>query len=366
MMNKSMLTRSRLVLIIGFLFLYSSCGEDPVAPAGGVQPLSRGVYILCEGLWKMDNSTLVRYNPATGMAENNFYQKANPSLRLGDTSNDIVLKGDTAFVAVTTSRSVELFRVSTGQWLQRIRFSTGKMPRHIAFAPEGAYVSNFTDNSLTRINPHSLSIVNDAIAAGPAVEGVAYAGGYIFAANSGLGSLQIDSPMAGTLTVIRSGSDTPVQTLSAAPNVSELLASPDGTTLYAVSYAVTGRPDIIPALIEYDVASLAETRRWNAPEIFSACFSRQGDTLFFLSERGVDALDLRTAGSVPSTVVVKDNHDDHWYTLAQHPTEETLWIGNARGYTTEGEVIIADKKGSYKKRFTVGINPTAIVFFGYE
>lgn len=366
MMNNLALTCYRLVFVIAFIALVSSCSDDPVVPATGVEPLSRGVYVLCEGLWKMDNSTLVRYNPATGTVENNFYQKANPALRLGDTSNDIVLQGDTAFVAVTTSRSVEIFRVSTGQWLHRIRFGNGKMPRHIAFTPNDAYVSNFTDNSLTRINPHTFSILNDAISAGPAVEGVAYAGGYIFAANSGLGSLQIDSPMAGTLTVIRVGSDTTAKTLPAAPNVSELLASPDGTKLYAVSYAVTGRPDIVPALIEYDVFLLTETRRWNAPEISSACFSRQGDTLFFLSEHGVDALDIRTVGSAPATIVYKNNNDDHWYTLAQHPTEETLWIGNARGYTTEGEVIIADKQGVYKKQFNVGINPTAIVFFGYK
>lgn len=356
----------RVAVWVSLLVLCTGCGDDATAPHTGVSPLSRGVYILCEGLWKMDNATLSRYNPATETVENNFYQQANPTLRLGDTSNDMVVRGDTTFVTVTTSRTIEIFQTSTGKWLHRIRFSSGKMPRHIAFAPEGAYVSNFTDNSLAHINPHTFAVLDDAIAAGPAVEGVAYAGGYIFAANSGLGSLQIDSPMAGTLTVVRAGSNAFVTTLDAAPNVSELLVSPDGTTLYAVAYAVTGRPDLVPTLIEYDVASLAEKRRWNMPTISSACFSHQSDTLFFLSEQGVDALDLRTTGSVPHTVVLNDNPNNRWYTLAQHPTEETLWIGNARGYTTEGEVIVADKQGAYKKRFPVGINPTAIVFFGYE
>lgn len=355
-------------LVVIFSFILVSCGEQTTEPGDGepVETLSRGVYILCEGLWKMDNATLTRYNPVTGKVENDFFRRANPSLRLGDTGNDIVLRGDTAFVAVTTSRTVESFQVSTGRWIQRIRFDEARQPRCLALAPDGMYVSNYTDNSISRFDPTTFTILTERIPVGPAVEGIAYSRGFIFAANSGLGSLQIDSPNAGTLSVIRMGTGVEEKKLQAAPNITELLVSPDGSKLYAVSHEVAGRPDLVPVLIEYNVASLSEIRRWSAPAIISPCLSSGGDSLFFISKNGVEVLDLRLDGAAPRQVVTKDRMDDNWYSLALHPQDGTLWIGNARGFTTEGEVIVASAQGNYLKRFDVGLNPTAIVFFGYN
>lgn len=350
------------------LWLCTACGDDaPSDPSGNtaVDSLPRGVYILCEGLWKMDNSTLTRYNPATGAVENNFFSKANPGLRVGDTGNDIVLRGDTVYIAVTTSRTVEMFRASTGKWLNRVRFDDARMPRCLAFAPDGLYVSNYTDNSVSRLDPHTLSPLGNAIPCGPAVEGLVYAGTAVFAANSGLGSLQLDSPKAGTLAVIRAGASVPEQFMASVPNVVELRASPDGAILYAFSQEITSRPDIKPAIVEYNAVTLQEIRRWVVEAAQSPCLSAQGDSLFFISKHGVDVLDMRASGAVPVTIVHKDRASDNWYSLALHPTDGTLWIGNARGYTTEGEVIVANKNGAYVRRFDVGVNPTGFVFFGY-
>ncbi len=349
------------------LLLAVSCTDtDPVQPDenDSVDSLARGVYILCEGLWKMDNSTLTRYNPDNGRVENNIFRRANPGLRIGDTGNDIVLRGDTAFVAVTTSRTIEVFRASTGRWLTRVQLGEGKMPRYIAFAPDGLYVSTYTHNTVSRLDPVTLLPVGADIFSGPAVEGIAYAGNAIFAANSGLGALQIDSPGAGTISVIRSGASAPDSLIASVPNVVELKASPDGTRLYAFSQEISSRPDLKPVIIEYNAHTFAELRRWEAEGAGSPCITPNGDSLFFVSKRGVEVIDLRSSGT-PAVVVQKDRPDDNWYSLGLHPTDGTLWIGNARGFTTEGEVIIANRSGAYIKRFEVGLNPTAIVFFGY-
>lgn len=367
-MNKNRWRMASVLRAAVLALVLVSCGDDPVGPGDGgpVEPLARGVYILCEGLWKMDNATLTRYNPVTEKVENNFFRRANPGLRLGDTGNDILLKGDTAYVAVTTSRTIESFRVSTGKWIQRLRLGEEQQPRHLALAPDGMYVSNYTDNSVGRFDPATMTLLTGRIAAGPAVEGIAYANGLIFAANSGLGSLQIDSPGAGTLSVIRIGTTKEDRKLEAAPNVAELFVSPDGSKLYAVSHEVAGRPELVPTLIEYSTISLTELRRWQAPAFIAPCLSAGGDSLFFISKTGIDVLDLRPQNAVPRTVATKDRAGDNWYTLALHPTDGSLWVGNARGYTAEGEVIVIDRQGTYLKRFDVGLNPTEIVFFGYE
>jgi len=87
-------------------------------------------YILCEGLWKYDNSTLSRFDLTTATVYNEFFQKQNCQLRLGDTGNDMALLGDTLFIAITESRTIEQLNAQTGQWLNRLELGDAQ-PRHL-------------------------------------------------------------------------------------------------------------------------------------------------------------------------------------------------------------------------------------------
>jgi hypothetical protein len=94
-------------IVIAIASVLTSCEKStqvvpilPLQPGGAVV---RGAYILCEGLWRQDNSTLSRYDDSTQMVANDFFSRVNTGLRLGDTGNSMAQKGDTLFIAMSVS-----------------------------------------------------------------------------------------------------------------------------------------------------------------------------------------------------------------------------------------------------------------------
>jgi YVTN family beta-propeller protein len=325
---------------------------------------TRGAYILCEGLWRQDNSTLSRYDAQSGDVVNDFFTRVNPALRLGDTGNDMAVKGDTMFIAMSTSRTIEMMRVSTGRWVGRIRFAGARQePRRIALVSDSvAFVTNLNDDTITEFNPTTLH-VGAAIPVGPAPEGIVAAGGYVVVANSGYGDYRAKEPKAGTLSVIDVATRTEVRNVPNLPNVIGVIASPDKRRLYAAYKHLPSLKDSLGGIAEFDAQTFAELRRWRLKSPSSLAFSPSGDSLLFLSDAAVRVIALREARPQPREIVSNAEQSATWYGFRVHPVSGELWIANARNYVVAGEVICFSPDGKLIRRFDVGLNPNAFVFF---
>ncbi len=324
-----------------------------------------GAYILCEGLWRQDNSTLSRYDASTATVSNDFFSRVNTGLRIGDTANDMVLQGDTLFIAVSTSRSIEILRASTGVWLGRIRLAgMSQEPRRITLADDSTgFVSNLNDDSITEFDTRTFTIRTPRIAVGPTPEGIASSGKYVFVANSGYGDFRAKEAKAGTISVLDIRSRQEIRTLEDLPNAGDLLMNSTKTRLYAAYKNLPSKSDSLGGIVEYDVASLQELRRWRIKSPFALNFSATGDTLFYLGGSGVELLALRQADAKPISAIRKTETNALWYGLAVHPRSSELWICNARDYSVNGEVVVMRLGGDIVRRFDVGINPNTIIFF---
>ena len=65
------------------------------------------MYILSEGLFNQNNSSLARYSFNRQRCTNNYFS-ANNQRRLGDTANDIAIYGNKIYVVVNVSSTVEV------------------------------------------------------------------------------------------------------------------------------------------------------------------------------------------------------------------------------------------------------------------
>jgi DNA-binding beta-propeller fold protein YncE len=325
----------------------------------------RGAYVLCEGLWRQDNATLTRFDASTATVTNDVFSRINPGLRLGDTANDMVLKGDTLYIAVSTSRTVEIVRASTGVWLGRIRLAGNRPePRYCTIVNDSvAFVSTLNDDSIVEFNPTTFAVRPQRISVGPAPEGIASTARYVFVANSGFGDFRAGEPKAGTISVVDVATRREVRTLTGVPNVTRLLISPDKSRLYAVYGHLFSQKDSLGGIVEYNTATLQELRRWRMKSPSAPAFSATADMLFYLSAAGVDALVLAGSGVQLPVSIVKSAARESWYGLGVNPATAELWIANARDYTSNGEVIVVRTNGVVVRRFDVGINPNSVVFF---
>ena len=352
-----------------FMTMFFVACQQPASPPATL-PVSAlndgGAYILCEGLWRQDNSTLWRYDDSTGAAVGDVFASANPSLRLGDTANDMLLAGDTLFIAVSTSRTIEILRASTAQWLGRIRFdNTRQEPRRLTlFNDSTAYCSNLNDDSISEFDTRSFSVRAPRIAVGPAPEGIAATRRYILVANSGFGDFRAADAKAGSISVVQPETRQEMRILQGFPNVTEILANKEKTRFYASYRHLPSKPDSLGGVVEFDAETFSEIRRWRAQTPSSLCFSATGDTLFFLGARGVLGVNLSgDAREEPFLALENPSSRDYWYALAVRAETSQFWICNARNFSVSGEVLIYHTDKSLKSRFDVGLNPNRIVFF---
>ena len=115
-----------------FLFPLFFIACDDLEDKPSIVPESNGdvfetgtaeMYILSEGLFNQNNSSLARYSFNRQRCTNNYFS-ANNQRGLGDTANDIAIYGNKIYVVVSVSSTVEV-----------IDFPTGKSIRQIAFFP---------------------------------------------------------------------------------------------------------------------------------------------------------------------------------------------------------------------------------------
>ncbi len=345
----------------------SSPGEDPPIVLG-----NSGAYVVCEGIRGQDNATLSRLDDSSNALYNNFYRRVNPGLRLGDTANDILLRGDTAYVLVSSSETIECINTSTGRWIGRIHFPEGFTPRFMAAtSPRHAYVSILNKDCLLAVDLLDLTLADEVcIPVGPAPEKLYHWDRFLAVANSGLGSLRSDEAKAGTVSIVDIEQRREIANFTAGVNTVAVMALPESNRLYAhyihIPSSTWPQNDSLGGIIEFDITNYRELRHWRTPSIsYDFVLSHDRSSLYFITLRGIESIDIsETAVDKARLLIANDGGDRNmWYSLAVHPLDGQLWIANARRFTSAGQVILADPEGQILARHSVGINPTAFAFF---
>jgi len=359
--------RAALLINLSYVFmaaLFFGCIEPPVPNDerhNTIGPSS--ALVLCEGLWHMDNSSLTRFDLNSHDIIADYFQYSNPELKLGDLANHFILQGDTAFIVVTTAKTIEIINARTGKWLGRIVFEGKRAPRRIALASDStAWVSDLYSHSISEIDTRNFKILRNVVPCGPAPEGIFCYDNFVYVANSGYGDYLADEPKAGAISIIETTSGTEIGSITNLPDVVELIGNTDKLRLYAVYYNLPKYPDSLGGIVEIDLLNRREIRRWRI-DASAAALTPSGDTLMFFTNAGLEMLDLRFENPQPQLLIAKTNPNDYWYSLSI-ATDGSIWLGNAKNYCIAGEVIVFSKDDllNPKYRFDTGINPNTILF----
>jgi DNA-binding beta-propeller fold protein YncE len=341
--------------------LVAGCIADPSQPPPVVPTAgTNGVLVVNEGIWRQDNSTLTYYDPVDGRVVQDYFTAINPGLRLGDLGNSVVAWNGRAYIAVSTSRTIEVMELASGRSLGRVRLANGNEPRMIAIVDSArGYVTTRSD-SVIPFNPMTFT-TGPGIAVGPAPEGIAYGAGRLFVANSGLGGLRRGEPGAGTVSVIDPATGARTGSVAIAPNPRVLHVS----SVTGRLYALYGLYDSTGGLVELDPATLVERRRWMMHNAWDAAFDDASGSAYVIGGAGVLVIDLNAPAGEPRTLL--DSNDwkgTLFYSIAVSPARGDIYLGITRGFTTEpGEAVIIGHDGALKGRFATGIYPGDFAFY---
>jgi len=334
----------------------ASCKKND-SPAPIVPKVTTGLYILSEGTFNQNNTTLTYYNFATSAASTDFFASTNGS-QLGGTGNDMIIYGGKMYIVMNVSSYVEVANAFTAKEIKKIDFKTSaavaRQPRFAAAYKNKVLVSSY-DGTVAVIDTASLSI-DKFINVGSNPEQVVVSGDKLYVANSGGLNPVYDS----TVSVIDLATFTETKKITVGINPASIAADDAGNIYVGCTGDYMSNS---PKLVKFTASTGAITK---------SADTAVGKIRYY------NGLLYATGGYLGSSFVRTLSTTDFTQTRANFVTDGTVvklpyglnidgdtgdvYVTDAINYTASGVVYCFDKTGKKKFSFSVspGINPNTV------
>ncbi len=342
--------QSILTLTAVLSLLFASCHKDNVIPTH--TPVTDGFYILNQGLFNDNNSTLSFYDYTSKQVAADIFSSAN-GRGLGDTGNDIEIYGSKMYIVVNISSTIEVVNPKTGKSIRQIKLfngTTARQPRDVAFYKGNAFVTSY-DGTVAVIDTATLG-VKSYITVGRNPEQLVVANGKLYVANSG----GLDYPNYDTtVSVIDLSTGTVTKTITVAANPQNVGTDGNGNVYVqsAGNYSTVGpslaviddNTDVVKSQTDFDGSNMVV----------------QGDNAYFITSTGaIKVYNVKTSTVTAAGFITDGTAITTPYSLAVDASTGEVFITDAKDYTSAGAVYVFDKTGKKEYSITVGVNPGKI------
>jgi hypothetical protein len=353
------------VYMLLMVALISSCDDMKDLPTPVNLPLTPGetgqLYVLSEGLFNMNNSTLslLDFNRRTLNQDFFLYQN---NRGLGDTGNDMKRYGSKLWIVVNVSSQLEVLDVKSGISLKRIPFfnanGVARQPRYIAFSGSKAYVCSF-DGTVARIDTTSLEI-EAVIAVGRNPDGIAVANRKLYVSNSG----GLDMPNYDTtVSVVDLSTFTEVKKIDVGMNPYKIEADNEGD-VYVVSRGNNG--NVKAKLVRINSRTDMVTQSFDDLQVVN--FTIHSDTAylynydFVKNTYWVKTFDCKTEKIISTNFISDSTVLERPFSISVHPTNGNVYLTDARDYTSKGDLLCFSRTGKLLYKIeSIGLNPNTVL-----
>lgn len=331
----------------------TACKPRPTPPPPPpVNTSANGIYILNEGLFQMNNSTISYYDFTTQTMTDNIFLQVN-NRGLGDTGNDLQAYGSKLYCVVNNSNRLEVMDLETAKSIKAIELPN-KSPRHIAFYQDKAYVSCF-DGDVVRIDTASL-VIEKVVHSGNNPEGLCVCNGKLYVANSGgLNYPNYDN----TISVFD------VSTLSLQHiitiGINPFKVETDGQYVYACTRGDYGSSP--GQLFRINTQNDQVCQTWNNIQNFTISGGKAYVyDVQYKSGNTIRVIDLNNANDSGHDFITDGTHIQMPYGITVNPLNGDVYITDAYNFTVTGDVYCFNKEGKKQFSISAGLNPNSIVF----
>lgn len=353
------------------LFLYvlaavllTACDDlTSVVPSANEEVTGTGaMYILNDGNFSLNNSTLSNYDFSTKTLTTDFFQARN-GRKLGDTGNDMQRYGSKLYVVMNGSSQVEVMDVRTGKSLSQIPFfngSTARQPRSIAFWKDKAYVCSF-DGTVARIDTADLEI-EDLVVVGRNPEGITASNQKLYVSNSGGLDYGADLGYDNSVSVISTETFTESKRIEVGLNPGRIRADNFGNVYVSVrgDYKKgTGRW----VCIDTQTDAVAATYTFPVTN-----FDLSGEKAYFYSyDEATKQSTIGVFNLITKTVETNAFIQDGTllktpYGITADPESGAVFITDAVDYVASGDLYCFSEGGVLAYKLSnVGINPNTVL-----
>jgi YVTN family beta-propeller protein len=346
-----------LISAVAILSVLAACKKDkniivdPPVTTGGV-------YVLNQGNFNANNSTLSFYDYTTKSTTSDRFSAANGT-KLGDTGNDAKVYGSKMYIIVNVSSTVEVVDTKTTKSVKQVKLFNGavaRQPRYVVFNKNKAYISSY-DGTVAVMDTTTLAI-EKYITVGRNPEQMVVSNGKLYVANSG--GLSFGNPDK-TVSVIDLNTLTETKKVTVIASPVSMAADSYGN-VYVLStgdYAA-----VLPGMTVIDnTTDAVKTQSTALAGAYGTSMVVDGDFAYFLSaDNKVLVYNVKTQTVAKANFITDGTVIKTPYNIAYDSTTGEVFVADAKDYASNGELFIFNKNGTIKTSVTTGINPGAIVF----
>jgi YVTN family beta-propeller protein len=343
------------VLLIGF----TACEKDDPIVDNPYIPGSEGVFILNEGSWGGNNSTLTYHNFNTKTTTADIFGG-----KLGDTAQDMIAYGGKLYITVSESNCIHVLDLPTSQLLQTI--ANIEKPRYLAVYGGKVYATAYgtTTGEVLKIDTTLLS-VEKTIPVGANPEGIAVAAnGKIYVANGGYGA-------GNTVSVINTATFTAENPITVRINPNMVHADNQGN-VYLTTQGNFGYSEPVDLGGIQKINTQTNTVA-NIDIPANSKFVIDGDLLYFygsftnyatgeFSPISFGVYNTKTEKLTADPIISDGTVIANPYAIGVNPKTKEVYISDGN-YTANGYVYVFDTDGKKKNTIQAGISANAFAFY---
>jgi YVTN family beta-propeller protein len=353
-------TIKRLAIIL-FILSLTSCEKDPTAPPinGTTKISGRGLVVLNEGLFNMNNATLTWYDFESETAHTDWFEIEN-NRKLGDTGNDMGVYGGKIYVVVNVSSQVEVLDANTGKSLKQIPFfdtEKPRQPRNIAFLKNKAFVCSF-DGTVAVVDTTSLTI-EKYIRVGRNPDGITTENNKIYVSNSG----GLDFPnYDNTVSVIDFDSLEEIKKITVGSNPWTLKGDGNGF-VYLIARGNYDDEKMHLQIIDTGKDELVHT--FSQFQALSFSLGKESAYVYYYDFMGgsgssVMSIDMQTREIISENFISDGTMLESIYGIYADTLSGNVFITDAKGFTSRGQVYCFNEDGELLYSFQAGLNPSSM------
>ncbi|MDN3548066.1 DUF5074 domain-containing protein [Mucilaginibacter aquaedulcis] len=364
---KSLLSAMAVMLIL------ASCHKDKINPHTDTPTAERaGLYVLNQGGFMSNNSTLTYYDYATKQLTPDIYSKVNGS-PLGDTGNDIQIYGSKMYIVVNYSSVVDIVNAKTGKLIKQDSlvnpslkgFAHARQPRSVAFYKNNVFITNY-DGTVAVMDTTTLAI-SKYITVGRNPEQLVVSNDKLYVANSGGLDVGTGNP-DNTVSVIDLNSLTEIKKIKVLSNPVSIAADSYGhvyvlslgITTYSGNTATVVVPPGMSIIDNKTDVSISQTNLnlgYNIPIVV------QGDFVYYVTgDNKIAVYNAKTQTPAQANFITDGTQITSPYTIAADPATGEIFVTDAKDYASNGMLYAFDKTGKKEYSITTGISPGKIAF----
>lgn len=359
-------------LCLTLFFFFAACDDMEDKPftspdiTGDVTETNTAeLYVLCEGLFNQNNSSLMRFSFGNQRMVRDYFKTINHR-GLGDTANDLAIYGNKIYIVVNVSSTVEVVDFQTGKSLKQIQLladnGSPREPRYITFHKEKAYACSY-DGTVARIDTASLTI--DAItSAGRNPDGICVLNDKLYISNSGGLDYASGSGVDNTVSVIDIATFKETGKIAVGPNPGRIIADEKEQAVYVVTRGEdveTGDYNFVKidcrtnSVIHYGEKVQNFAIDGDIAYLYTYNYSTQTSA--------IKTFNLKTGKTVRENFITDGTVVNTPYGININPYSGNVYITDAYDYTVYGDLLCFNQQGQLLFRLNnIGLNPNTVVF----